>query len=44
MKEIPLRNEALLAQDGNYQRAAIRYHLIDTPDCLNERIAANFRL
>jgi hypothetical protein len=38
------KNEALLAQDGNYVRAAIRYHLIDTPERLNQRIAANFRL
>jgi hypothetical protein len=44
MKEIPFKNEALLAQDGNYVRAAIRDHLIDTPERLNQRIAANFRL
>jgi hypothetical protein len=44
MKEIPFKNEALLAQDGNYVRAAIRYHLIDTPERLHQRIAANFRL
>jgi hypothetical protein len=44
MKEIAFRNEVLIAQDGNYVRAATRYHLIDTPKRLSERIAANFSL
>jgi hypothetical protein len=30
--------------DGNYVRAAIQTHLIDTPERSNKHIAANFKL
>ena len=44
LEEVPFTNEATLAPDGNYVRAAIRHHLIDTPERLEHALLENGRV